>query len=142
MPEDVLTPVWSGQRCLAPPLELPLPDPGCAPSAAQRREGLPRGLRPGPRPDGERPGLGARHHRLAQGRPRPEPRARLHPVHPARPPPDQPDRGPAELRGLLLPTAQRLPLTRRLETPSRRFTASTGGDPRTVRHTDRLVFSG
>src|SRR5258708_14260733 len=112
MPDDVLTPVRSGQRCLAPPLELPLPDPGRAPAAAQRREGLPRGLRRGPRPDGERPQLGTRHDRVAEGRPRLEPRGPLHPLQPGRRPPDQPDRRPPELRGLLLPAPNRLPLTR------------------------------
>src|ERR1700674_672922 len=140
MPDDVLTPVWSGQRRLASPLELPLPDPGCAPSAAQRREGLPRGLPPRPSPDVERPQLSARHDRLAEGGPRPEPRGRLHPVQPGRRPADQPDRRPAELRGLLLPAAERLPLVR--TTRRRTFTSSRGSDPRTVRHTDRLVFSG
>src|SRR5258706_7420756 len=132
MPDDVLTPFWSGQWCLAPPVELPLPDPGRAPAAAQRREGLPRGLRPGPRPDGERPQLRARHDRVAGGRSRPEPRGRLHPLQPGRRPPDQPDRRPAELRGLLLPAAERLPLGGRLDTRRETFTPPRDGDPRTA----------
>src|SRR5712692_10456369 len=110
MSDVVLTPVWSGERRPAAAMELSLPDSAQAPAAPKRCRRLPRGVRARPGPDGERPQLRPRHHRLAAGRPFAEPGGRLHPVQPGRGPADQPDRGPAQLRRVVLPAAERLQL--------------------------------
>src|SRR5438552_16989971 len=110
MPDDVLTPVWSGQGRVASALELPLCDAGRAPAATQRCGGLSLGVRAGTRPHGERPQLRAVHYRMAGRRPRAESRGRLHPVQPRRGPADQPDRRPAQLGRLLLSAAERIQL--------------------------------
>src|SRR5437879_8294766 len=108
MPDDVLTPVWSGQGRVASALELPLCDAGRAPAATERCGRLSLGVRAGTRPHGERPQLGAVHHRMAGRRPRAESRGRLRPVQPRWGPADQPDRRTTELGSLLLSAVERL----------------------------------
>src|SRR5260370_5582262 len=110
MSDVVLTPIWSGERRPAAAMELSLPDACQGVAAAKRRRRVPRGMRARPRPHGERTQRGPRHDCLAASGPLAEPRGCLHPVQPGGRFADQPDRRPAQLRGVVLPAAERLPL--------------------------------
>src|SRR2546426_152923 len=108
MPNDVFTPVWSGQGRVATTLELSLRDAGGATPAKERRSRLSLGVRAGARPHGGCPQLGAVHDRVAGQGPRVEPRGRVHPLQPRRGPAHQSDRRPAELGRVVLSAVERL----------------------------------
>src|SRR5260370_15203840 len=110
MSDVVLTPIWSGERRPAAAMELARPDACEGVAAAKRRRRVPRGMRARPRSHGERPQRGPRHHFLAASGPLAEPRGCLYPVQPGGRFADQPDCRPAQLRGLVLPAAERLQL--------------------------------